>query len=160
MRSDLLNHSDRRRPDIEITAAELSSIWWRSSFEAVNAHVQGHRSTVPQLHLQDWWKLAFPHDMPSKYLGGTGHTKLIYEVQARNEEEHSPPGVQQAHWHLQGCLLTPHWRKINTHKTLFSTGYFHPTTALCTFEKLLVPSVKTLLCIWGKSVQICISNAA
>lgn len=40
-------------------------------------------------------------------------------------------------WHVQSCILTPQWRKRNTHRTLFSTGYFHPTTALRTSEKIL-----------------------
>lgn len=151
MHSDLLNHSDHGQPDVQpLTQQYLMEIQLCGGEYTCPMMLKHH----PTAALKDWWKAVSLHNMASKSLGGTGQKHLIYKVQSKNED-HSFLGEQEAHSLTSAGLYSD-----TPVKTPFYTEYLHPTTTPSTLEKILPPSVKTLLYIFSESVQICISNTA
>lgn len=103
-----------------------------------------------------WWKPVSPHNMPSKFLIGTGQRQLIYKAQSEND--HSFPGEQEAHRQTSAGLYsdTPLKKqkrdKCYKHtRHLFPLGVFIPQLYHLHCRKFLLP-VSKYCCIFAANL--------
>lgn len=153
VRSDLLNHSERRQPDVPPLNSDVSDgdpAFWGWTHMSNDAGAPSHSCTYRLVETC----------VPSQYaqqIPGWYRVKAI-DLQSSVWEWSFLPQESKRHIvrHLLGCILTPHWRNRNaTSGTLtrhfFPLGVFIPQLYHLHWRKFLLP-VSKYCCIFAANL--------